>query len=74
MRLRRADAVCRRTLWCDWMRYHQRRQCHHAVASQRAQMASLSDRVEFVCGDYSIVGGEFDKIVSVGMLEHAPRL
>ena len=46
---------------------------HHAVASQRAQMASLSDRVEFICGDYSIVGGEFDKIVSVGMLEHVPR-
>ena len=43
------------------------------MASQRAQMASLSDRVEFVCGDYSIVGGEFDKIVSVGMLEHVPR-
>ena len=39
----------------------------------RAQEAGLADRLAFVCGDFSSVDGRFDKVVSVGMLEHLPR-
>ena len=46
---------------------------HHAVAVERAKKAGLSDRVEFACGDFTTVIGTFDKIVSVGMLEHVPH-
>lgn len=46
------------------------------IARARAEAAGLSDRVEFRLMDYREVEGKFDRIVSVGMLEHvgAPKL
>lgn len=41
-----------------------------AYARQRAEAASLSDRVRFELMDYRTVTGQFDRIVSVGMFEH----
>ncbi|WP_417718477.1 class I SAM-dependent methyltransferase [Salipiger sp.] len=41
-----------------------------ATARQRAEEAGLSDRVEFRLQDYREVEETFDRIVSVGMLEH----
>ena len=40
------------------------------LARQRAAEAGLSDRVRFELTDYRDVAGPFDRIVSVGMLEH----
>lgn len=45
-----------------------------AYARDRAQAEGLSDRVEFVEGDYREIGGEYDAFVSIGMLEHVGRL
>ena len=47
-----------------------------ALASARAAAAGLSDRVTFDLADYRDVEGQFDRIISVGMLEHvgAPNL
>jgi cyclopropane-fatty-acyl-phospholipid synthase len=47
-----------------------------ALARERAQAAGLADRVRFELQDYRDVQGPFDRIVSVGMLEHvgAPNL
>jgi cyclopropane-fatty-acyl-phospholipid synthase len=42
----------------------------HAVATERAEAAGLSDRVEFRLQDYRKVRERFDRIVSVGMFEH----
>jgi cyclopropane-fatty-acyl-phospholipid synthase len=42
----------------------------HAVATQRAKDAGLSDQVEFRLQDYRAVSETFDRIVSVGMFEH----
>lgn len=46
------------------------------VATQRAEEAGVSDRVTFEICDYRELNETFDKIVSVGMLEHvgAPHL
>ena len=45
-----------------------------AYARERARTEGLSDRVEFVEGDYREIEGEYDAFVSVGMLEHVgPR-
>lgn len=41
-----------------------------AVARQRAEEAKLGDRVQFSLTDYRDLTGPFDRIVSVGMLEH----
>jgi cyclopropane-fatty-acyl-phospholipid synthase len=41
-----------------------------AVARERAQAAGVSDRVEFVECDYRKLTGRFDRVVSVGMMEH----
>lgn len=41
-----------------------------ATARARAEEAGLSDRVTFQLQDYRHTGGKFDRIVSVGMLEH----
>lgn len=41
-----------------------------AYARERAARENLSDRVEFVEGDYREIQGEHDAFVSVGMLEH----
>jgi len=40
------------------------------VAQARAERMGLSDRVEFRLQDYREVEGTFDRVVSVGMLEH----
>lgn len=46
------------------------------VARQRAEEAGVADRVSFEICDYRQLGQKFDRIVSVGMLEHvgAPHL
>jgi cyclopropane-fatty-acyl-phospholipid synthase len=41
-----------------------------AVARQRAEILGLSDRVRFRLQDYREVAESFDRVVSVGMLEH----
>lgn len=41
-----------------------------AVARRRAEVAGVADRVRFELVDYRAVEGRFDRIVSVGMLEH----
>jgi cyclopropane-fatty-acyl-phospholipid synthase len=40
------------------------------LARERAEAAGLADRVRFELQDYRNVEGQFDRIVSVGMLEH----
>ena len=40
------------------------------VAQARAKEAGLADRVEFRLADYRSITDKFDRIVSVGMLEH----
>ena len=40
------------------------------VARERARAAGLDDRVHFELLDYRLVEGRFDRIVSVGMMEH----
>jgi cyclopropane-fatty-acyl-phospholipid synthase len=42
----------------------------HKVATQRAAQAGLADRVRFHLRDYREETGHYDRIVSVGMLEH----
>ncbi len=41
-----------------------------SVARERAQAAGVSERVEFVELDYRKLSGRFDRVVSVGMMEH----
>ncbi len=41
-----------------------------AIARHRAEEAGLADKVTFELRDYRDVAGRFDRIVSVGMLEH----
>jgi cyclopropane-fatty-acyl-phospholipid synthase len=41
-----------------------------SLARERAEAAGLADRVRFELQDYRNVEGHFDRIVSVGMLEH----
>jgi cyclopropane-fatty-acyl-phospholipid synthase len=41
-----------------------------AIARDRAKTAGLADRVSFELMDYRAMGGQFDRIVSVGMFEH----
>lgn len=46
----------------------------HAVSNRRAEEAGLADRVRFHLKDYRRVEDRYDRIVSVGMLEHVgPR-
>lgn len=40
------------------------------IAEQRVKDAGLEGKVEFVCLDYNEFEGEFDRVVSVGMMEH----
>jgi cyclopropane-fatty-acyl-phospholipid synthase len=42
----------------------------HRVATRRAEILGVSDRVRFELRDYREVDEPFDRIVSVGMLEH----
>jgi cyclopropane-fatty-acyl-phospholipid synthase len=41
-----------------------------AYARERARREGLSDRVQFISGDYRSIDGRADVFVSVGMLEH----
>ncbi len=41
-----------------------------AIAKQRVEEAGVSDRVEFIKKDYREVDGQYDRVVSVGMMEH----
>jgi cyclopropane-fatty-acyl-phospholipid synthase len=41
-----------------------------AVARERARAAGVADRVAFVETDYRTLTGRFDRVVSVGMMEH----
>jgi len=42
----------------------------YQVAVDRAAKAGMSDRVKFALRDYRDEGGEYDRIISVGMFEH----
>ena len=42
----------------------------HAVATERARVAGLDQRVHFEIRDYRSLSERFDRIVSVGMFEH----
>jgi cyclopropane-fatty-acyl-phospholipid synthase len=44
-----------------------------AVARERAAMAGLQDRVHFELQDYRAVEGQFERIVSIGMMEAVGR-
>lgn len=41
-----------------------------AIAEARVREAGLQDRVDFVLRDYREYSGRFDRVVSVGMMEH----
>ena len=41
-----------------------------AVAKERAEDAGVADRVTFLLKDYREVTGRFDRVVSIGMMEH----
>ena len=41
-----------------------------AFARRRAKASGLESRVEFIEDDYRNIGGQFDALVSLGMLEH----
>lgn len=41
-----------------------------AYARERARNEGMSDRVEYIEGDYREIQGDYDAFVSVGMLEH----
>lgn len=46
---------------------------HWARGNANIARAGLSQRLRIDCVDYSAVSGQFDKVVSVGMMEHLPR-
>ena len=46
---------------------------HARAARRRVAEAGLSDRIRIEFGDFREIAGKFDRIVSVGMLEHVPR-
>ena len=48
-------------------------QQHANYANQQIKEKGLADRIKVVCKDYTEVTGSFDKIASIGMLEHVPR-
>jgi cyclopropane-fatty-acyl-phospholipid synthase len=39
-------------------------------ANRRAAEAGVADRITFTCGDFTEVTGQYDKVVSIGMMEH----
>jgi cyclopropane-fatty-acyl-phospholipid synthase len=46
---------------------------HWSEASERVRKAGLADRLTIQLGDYADVRGRYDRLSSVGMLEHVPR-
>ena len=45
---------------------------HASRAREHARQYGVEDRVNIVLGDFSEISGHFDRIASVGMLEHVP--
>lgn len=45
----------------------------HKISEARAAAAGLADRARFQLRDYRQVGGQYDRIVSVGMFEHVGK-
>lgn len=45
---------------------------HAARAMEHARQYGVWDRVKAILGDFSEIEGNYDRIVSVGMLEHVP--
>ncbi len=45
---------------------------HADRARENAEKHGVADRVNIILGDFSEIQGQFDRIVSVGMLEHVP--
>jgi cyclopropane-fatty-acyl-phospholipid synthase len=69
--LARALAVCRDNVTVTGITLSEQQFAH---ARQAATEAGLADRLEFALRDYRNQTGSFDRIVSVGMLEHVgPR-
>jgi cyclopropane-fatty-acyl-phospholipid synthase len=48
-----------------------RRHCEHG--NKRVEQEGLSSRVEIRYGDFNEISGVYDRVVSVGMMEHVPR-
>jgi cyclopropane-fatty-acyl-phospholipid synthase len=46
----------------------------YRLSQRRARALGIEDRVDFALRDYRVLDGEFDRIVSVGMLEHVGPL
>lgn len=46
---------------------------HAEGARRRVAEAGLSDRIRIELGDFRTVADRFDRVVSVGMMEHVPR-
>ena len=49
-------------------------QNHYRRGNANIAQHGLSDRLRIELSDFTRVSGQFDKIVSVGMMEHVPRL
>ncbi|MEJ8815514.1 cyclopropane-fatty-acyl-phospholipid synthase family protein [Variovorax ureilyticus] len=45
---------------------------HHQLALRNIRAHGLEDRIAIEFGDFSGVAGKFDRVASVGMLEHVP--
>jgi cyclopropane-fatty-acyl-phospholipid synthase len=46
---------------------------HYQRGNTNIAQHGLSDRLRIDLGDFSRISGQFDKVVSVGMMEHIPR-
>lgn len=46
---------------------------HFEISNQLISQKGLSGRIRIHLGDFKEVEGQFDKVVSIGMLEHLPR-
>ena len=45
----------------------------HKLGNERIRAAGLDGRVQIVFQDFTRCSGQYDKVVSVGMMEHVPR-
>lgn len=48
-------------------------QNHFEIGNRLIEEKKLNDRIKLQLGDFKQLNGRFDKIVSIGMLEHVPR-
>jgi cyclopropane-fatty-acyl-phospholipid synthase len=46
---------------------------HYERARERVEQAGLSDQIEIRLADHRSMSGQYDRVVSVGVLEHLPR-